>query len=167
MGVVQNRMFILHHEGAHRLLFTNRKFNDFIGLNVFGPLSFGGGGHAYRRGHSNHHRDEFGPKEPDFLLYALFPRYGSFISQKTTSRLPGGFSVSTIETPSCWRSESAIRAEQHPFLRRTDDNFFNVFSVWAARTVFIFMGFALHDFLSNYKSVASYCRTWWDDPLWR
>lgn len=82
MGLVQNRMFILHHEGAHRLLFTNRKFNDFIGLNVFGPLSFGGGGHAYRRGHSNHHRDEFGPKEPDFLLYALFPVTGASFRRK-------------------------------------------------------------------------------------
>ena len=73
MGVLQNRMFILHHEGAHRLLFSNRRWNDLIGINLFGWLAFGTGTHAYRRAHSQHHRDEFGPKEPDFLLYALYP----------------------------------------------------------------------------------------------
>ena len=73
MGVVQNRMFVLHHEGAHRLLFSNRRLNDFLGVTIFGWLSFGTGTHAYRRVHAHHHRDEFGPKEPDFLLYALYP----------------------------------------------------------------------------------------------
>ena len=46
MGFVQNRMFILHHEGAHRLLFTSRKVNDLVGITLFGWLSFGTGTHA-------------------------------------------------------------------------------------------------------------------------
>lgn len=73
MGVLQNRMFILHHEGAHRLLFSRRRLNDLVGINLFGWLAFGTGSHAYRRAHAHHHRDEFGPKEPDFLLYSLYP----------------------------------------------------------------------------------------------
>ena len=73
MAVFQNRLFILHHEGAHRLLFSNRRLNDVIGVNLFGYLSFGTGTHHYRRGHAAHHRDEFGPKEPDFLLYSFYP----------------------------------------------------------------------------------------------
>ena len=73
IGVLQVRMFILSHEGAHRLLFTNRRLNDFIGITIFGWLAFGTGTHAYRKAHTSHHRDEFGPKEPDFLLYALYP----------------------------------------------------------------------------------------------
>ena len=73
MGVVLLRMFILHHEAAHRLLFSNRRINDLIGVNLIGWLPFGTGTHHYRRGHANHHRDEFGPKEPDFLLYSLYP----------------------------------------------------------------------------------------------
>ncbi len=73
MATLQNRLFILHHEGAHRLLFTNRRLNDIIGINLFGWLSFGTGTHDYRRGHNHHHRDEFGPKEPDFLLYSFYP----------------------------------------------------------------------------------------------
>lgn len=73
MGILQNRMYILHHEAAHRLLFSNRTLNDRIGINLIGWLPFGTGTHSYRRGHANHHRDEFGPKEPDFLLYSFYP----------------------------------------------------------------------------------------------
>ncbi|MEM7325267.1 MAG: fatty acid desaturase [Actinomycetota bacterium] len=73
MAVLQNRLFLLHHEGAHRLLFRSRRWNDLIGVVLFGWLAFGTGTHSYRRAHTNHHRDEFGPKEPDFLLYALYP----------------------------------------------------------------------------------------------
>ena len=73
IAVQQNRMFILHHEGSHRSLFSNRRMNDLVGINLFGWAAFGTGTHAYRRGHSNHHRDEFGPKEPDFLLYSFYP----------------------------------------------------------------------------------------------
>ena len=73
MGVVMLRMFILHHEAAHRLLFSNRLVNDIVGVSLLGWLPFGTGTHHYRRGHANHHRDEFGPKEPDFLLYSLYP----------------------------------------------------------------------------------------------
>ncbi|MDA3040277.1 MAG: fatty acid desaturase [Actinomycetota bacterium] len=82
MGILQNRMFILHHEGAHRLLFSNRRVNDLIGVNLFGWLAFGTGTHAYRRGHANHHRDEFGPKEPDFILYSFYPVKRSSLRRK-------------------------------------------------------------------------------------
>ncbi len=73
IGTLQLRMFILHHEASHRLLFSNRWLNDRIGINLVGWFPFGTGAHHYRRGHANHHRDEFGPREPDFLLYSLYP----------------------------------------------------------------------------------------------
>ena len=73
MGILLLRLFILHHEAAHRLLFSNRLINDVVGVNILGWLPFGTGTHHYRRGHVNHHRDEFGPKEPDFLLYSFYP----------------------------------------------------------------------------------------------
>ena len=82
MGISQNRLFILHHEAAHRTLFSNRKINDFIGINVIGLLTFGTGSHGYRIGHMNHHRDEFGPKEPDFLLYSFYPISKSSMRRK-------------------------------------------------------------------------------------
>lgn len=73
MAALQNRIVIFHHEGAHRLLFSNRRLNDLIGITLCGWVVFGNGTHAYRRGHANHHRDEFGPKEPDLVLYAFYP----------------------------------------------------------------------------------------------
>ncbi|MEL6983860.1 MAG: fatty acid desaturase, partial [Actinomycetota bacterium] len=73
MAVLQNRLFLLHHEGSHRLLFSSRRWNDLVGVTLCGWLAFGTGSHSYRRSHTNHHRDEFGPKEPDFLLYSLYP----------------------------------------------------------------------------------------------
>lgn len=73
IGTLQLRMFILHHEASHRLLFSNRWLNDRIGINLVGWFPFGTGAHHYRRGHANHHRDEFGPREPDFLLYSFYP----------------------------------------------------------------------------------------------
>ena len=73
MATLQLRMYIIHHEAAHRLLFANRRLNDIVGINVMGWLPLGTGNHAYRRVHATHHRDEFGPTEPDFVLYSFYP----------------------------------------------------------------------------------------------
>jgi fatty acid desaturase len=72
MGPVIARFNILMHEAAHRLLFGNRKLNDFVGrwflgYPAFAPIDL------YRRGHMAHHREEFGPNEPDMPLYSGYP----------------------------------------------------------------------------------------------
>jgi fatty acid desaturase len=89
MALSQNRLFILHHEAAHRVLFPNRRLNDLIGITLIGWLTFGTGSHGYRLGHINHHRDEFGPKEPDFLLYALYPVSRASMRRKLTRDATG------------------------------------------------------------------------------
>src|SRR4249919_155533 len=63
---------ILGHESAHRLLFSNRKVNDWVGkwlvaYPAFVPLDL------YRRSHMAHHKEEFGPHEPDMNLYLGYP----------------------------------------------------------------------------------------------
>ena len=73
MGVWYQRALTLHHESAHRLLFSNRTANDWVGEKLLGLLAFGDGGPAYRIVHTAHHRDEFGEREPDFMLYARYP----------------------------------------------------------------------------------------------
>ncbi|MDW3220572.1 MAG: fatty acid desaturase [Acidimicrobiales bacterium] len=73
MGAYFQRSATLFHEAAHRLLFSNRTLNDWVGERFFGWLPFGTGDNGYRKSHSQHHRDEFGDKEPDFLLYANYP----------------------------------------------------------------------------------------------
>jgi fatty acid desaturase len=63
---------ILGHEAAHRLLFPNRRANDFVGrwLLAYPTLQ---AFFAYRRVHFAHHRDELGPDEPDLALYRGYP----------------------------------------------------------------------------------------------
>jgi fatty acid desaturase len=72
MGRAHAQFAALMHEAAHRLLFRNRAVNDFVGrwllgFPAFTPID------AYRRGHMAHHRDEFGPNEPDIPLYRGYP----------------------------------------------------------------------------------------------
>ena len=73
MGSWFQKVLTLNHEAAHRLLFSNKRWNDWIGEKLIGWLVFGDGGNGYRLAHTQHHRDEFGEKEPDFLLYSLYP----------------------------------------------------------------------------------------------
>jgi fatty acid desaturase len=74
--VLQGRAFslllILGHEAAHRLLFSNKRVNDWVGgwllaAPGFTPIAL------YRRSHMAHHRDEFGPNEPDIAFYSGYP----------------------------------------------------------------------------------------------
>jgi fatty acid desaturase len=72
MGPMYARFAILMHEAAHKLLFTNKRWNDWVGkwlvaYPVFTPVQL------YRRAHFAHHKDEFGPDEPDLAYYAPYP----------------------------------------------------------------------------------------------
>jgi fatty acid desaturase len=72
MGRAMVRFAILMHEAAHRLLFSNRSANDWVGRWLVGypafvPIE------AYRRGHMAHHKEEFGANEPDLAFYAGYP----------------------------------------------------------------------------------------------
>jgi fatty acid desaturase len=72
MGPMFARLAILGHEAAHRLLFGDRRANDLVGRwlldhPAFVPFDI------YRRAHFAHHKDEFGPNEPDVPLYAGYP----------------------------------------------------------------------------------------------
>jgi len=62
----------LMHEAAHRLLFSHKKLNDFVGNWLLGFPTMTSTP-AYRRVHMAHHREEFGPEEPDIPLYANYP----------------------------------------------------------------------------------------------
>jgi fatty acid desaturase len=72
MAPMDARLAILMHEAAHRLLFNRKRWNDWVGTwliayPVFVPIQL------YRRAHVAHHRDEFGPDEPDLALYRPYP----------------------------------------------------------------------------------------------
>jgi fatty acid desaturase len=72
MGPMHARFAILMHEAAHKLLFTNKRVNDFVGKWLIAypamvPITI------YRRAHFAHHKDEFGPEEPDIAFYSGYP----------------------------------------------------------------------------------------------
>ncbi|MFZ9913104.1 MAG: fatty acid desaturase [Ilumatobacteraceae bacterium] len=72
MGRAHAQFMSLMHEGAHRLLFSKKSVNDWVGRWIIGYPAFTNID-AYRRVHMAHHRDEFGPEEPDIPLYANYP----------------------------------------------------------------------------------------------
>ena len=72
MGRAHAQFLSLMHEAAHRLLFSNKTLNDFVGGWLLGYPGFTSTA-AYRRVHMAHHRQEFGPDEPDIPLYANYP----------------------------------------------------------------------------------------------
>ena len=72
MGRAHAQLLALMHESVHRLLFRNRKLNDFAGRWLLGYMSFVNTD-GYRHVHMAHHREEFGPNEPDIPLYTNYP----------------------------------------------------------------------------------------------
>jgi len=72
MGRTHAQFASLMHEAAHRLLFSNRRTNDAIGRWLLG-FPVWTSTDAYRRVHMAHHREEFGPNEPDVPLYRGYP----------------------------------------------------------------------------------------------
>ncbi len=72
MTPIYVRFAILMHEAAHKLLFTNKRLNDLVGTWVIAfpawtPIAL------YRPSHFAHHKEEFGPKEPDIAFYGGYP----------------------------------------------------------------------------------------------
>jgi fatty acid desaturase len=72
MGRAHCLLNILGHEAAHRLLFSKKRPNDFVGRWLLAYPSFTAFD-LYRRAHMAHHKDEMGPDEPDRQLYAHYP----------------------------------------------------------------------------------------------
>ena len=72
MGRAHAQLAALMHEAAHRTLFRNRRANDIVGRWLLGYVGFTNTD-GYRRVHMAHHREEFGPEEPDLALYAAYP----------------------------------------------------------------------------------------------
>jgi len=88
MGRELARFAALMHEAAHRLLFRNRRVNDWVGRWLLGFPSFTPVD-LYRRGHMAHHRDEFGPDEPDIPLYRGYPIARASMRRKLTRDAEG------------------------------------------------------------------------------
>lgn len=81
MGRAHAQFASLMHEAAHRTLFTHKPTNDWVGNWLLGyPVMTSTP--AYRRVHMAHHREEFGPEEPDIPLYANYPVTSASLKRK-------------------------------------------------------------------------------------
>lgn len=83
MGRTHAAFAALSHEAAHRLLFANKRVNDWVGRWVVGYPGFISTD-LYRRGHMAHHKEEFGPYEPDMNLYVGYPVSRASLRRKLT-----------------------------------------------------------------------------------
>ena len=88
MGRAHAQFAALMHEAAHRMLFRNRKLNDWVGRWLVGYVGFTPID-GYRRGHMAHHRQEFGPDEPDIALYRGYPITRASLRRKLTRDVSG------------------------------------------------------------------------------
>lgn len=88
MGRMHAQFASLMHEAAHRILFRNKVINDWVGNWLLGfPVITSTP--AYRRVHMAHHREEFGPEEPDIPLYANYPVTRASLRRKLLRDLTG------------------------------------------------------------------------------
>ena len=83
MGPVFARLAILGHEAAHKLLFTNKRANDLVGAWLLSSPAFVPF-RLYRRSHFAHHKEEFGPTEPDLAFYVGYPISPASMRRKFT-----------------------------------------------------------------------------------
>jgi fatty acid desaturase len=110
MGRTQAQLAALMHEAAHRLLFSNRRANDLVGRWFLGFPSFTSTD-AYRRVHMAHHRQEFGPDEPDIPLYAGYPITRASFRRKLARDLTGqtGFKLLRAQLGGFRSSDPRVR----------------------------------------------------------
>jgi fatty acid desaturase len=131
MGRAHAQFAALMHEAAHRLLFRNRKVNDFVGRWLLGFPSFTPID-AYRRGHMAHHRDEFGPDEPDIPLYRGYPISRDSMRRKLVRDATGRTGWKLFKG-----LLGAVRSENAPVR-------FQARAIVASQLVLIVIGIALH-----------------------
>ena len=112
MGRAHAQFASLMHEAAHRLLFSNKLANDVVGRWLLGFPGFTSTD-AYRRVHMAHHRDEFGPNEPDVPLYAGYPIGRASLRRKLVRDATGRTGVKLM------RGLLANRRSADPRSRRT------------------------------------------------
>jgi fatty acid desaturase len=113
MGRTHAQFLSLMHEAAHRTLFSNKRLNDFVGNWLLGFPDFTSTP-AYRRVHMAHHREEFGPDEPDIPLYANYPVSTASLRRKLTRDALGitGFKLFRAQLRGLRSNEVRVRRTQ-------------------------------------------------------
>ncbi|NQV97131.1 MAG: fatty acid desaturase [Acidimicrobiaceae bacterium] len=117
MGRAHAQAASLMHEAAHRMLFSNRKINDFVGRWLLGYIAFTNTD-GYRHVHMAHHRQEFGPDEPDIPLYANYPISRASFRRKILRDISGisGLRLARLQLASLSSPDTQTRRAQRRIL---------------------------------------------------
>ena len=89
IGTRQLGLFIISHDAAHHLLFTNRRWNDWAAEWLLGRSLLGGSILPYRKYHFVHHRYTQQDNDPDLHLSKPFPITRSSLWRKIIRDLTG------------------------------------------------------------------------------
>ncbi len=89
IGGRQLGLGILGHDGAHHLLYRNRRLNDWVCEWLFNRPLLGASIVPYRNYHLNHHRFTQQPNDPDIGLSAPFPITRASFWRKVVRDLTG------------------------------------------------------------------------------
>ena len=107
IGSRQFALAVLAHEGAHNLLFSNEKINDFVSQ-WFCAFPLFSDNRPYRPYHLAHHRVTESENDPDIRLRAPFPITKASFRRKVIRDLTGqtGFRRYSIALKSIFSSEA-------------------------------------------------------------
>lgn len=149
IGRTHAQLLALMHESAHRLLFRQKSINDFVGRWILGYPSFVNTD-GYRFVHMAHHREEFGPNEPDIPLYANYPITSRSFGRKMFRDASGRTGVRLLREQfrALWRGASPSRTAQVRIVVM-QAIFFVVLSV--TTSPFVYLGLWLGPYLTVWR----------------
>ena len=160
MGRMHAQFASLMHEAAHRLLFKHRGANDWVGNWLLGfPVITSTP--AYRRVHMAHHRQEFGPDEPDIPLYANYPITAESFRRKLVRDATGQTGIKLFRNQLRGFRSPDVRVRR-TLLKMTLVQviviaaFFAVGHPWLYLTMFVLPYFTLWRVINRLRSIAEH-----------
>jgi fatty acid desaturase len=160
MGRMHAQFASLMHEAAHRLLFKHRGANDWVGNWLLGfPVITSTP--AYRRVHMAHHREEFGPDEPDIPLYANYPITAESFRRKLVRDATGQTGIKLFRNQLRGFRSPDVRVRR-TLLKMTlvqvivNAAFFAVGHPWLYLTMFVLPYFTLWRVINRLRSIAEH-----------
>ena len=160
MGRMHAQFASLMHEAAHRLLFKHRGANDWVGNWLLGfPVIISTP--AYRRVHMAHHREEFGPDEPDIPLYANYPITAESFRRKLVRDATGQTGIKLFRNQLRGFRSPDVRVRR-TLLKMTLVQviviaaFFAVGHPWLYLTMFLLPYFTLWRVINRLRSIAEH-----------
>jgi fatty acid desaturase len=160
MGRMHAQFASLMHEAAHRLLFKHRGANDWVGNWLLGfPVITSTP--AYRRVHMAHHREEFGPDEPDIPLYANYPITAESFRRKLVRDATGQTGIKLFRNQLRGFRSPDVRVRR-TLLKMTlvqiivVGAFFAVGHPWLYLTMFVLPYFTLWRVINRLRSIAEH-----------